>query len=221
VFNELNGVAKATQSGFQLLGTLGRWFAVRRQKSKLAREARELLGISNSQLYSYRVALHHPLIKRGSPHPDDLAAFAAVAESEVAEARGKGSLRLLDDVPVALADGLVLIGSPEAEAITSLAFGYQRKTDGSGMRYLGATVDLPYRWEEDQNLVKATCSRIVPGRGRTERPNWPIIDQTGTSARALYPTVGNDGLIYTDHKSAELPYCRVVSTQPRHREHRR
>ena len=105
---------------------------------------------------------------------------------------------LVDDIVMGLGDGLVLIGSPEAEAVTSLAFGYERRSDGRGMRYLGSTIDLPYRWEENEEVVHARCSRMVPGRGRVERPNWPIVDQAGIRSKMLYPTIRNDGMIYTD-----------------------
>ncbi|MGW5011595.1 hypothetical protein ACWEOR_05695 [Micromonospora chalcea] len=195
---ELSGAAKATASGFQLLGKLGSWIKERRNALRLAREAKQLLGLGQPDLYSYRVAMHHPLYKRGDPHPDDLAAFITMAGHDIAEAEEAGTLALLDKVEVALSEGLVLIGSPEAEAVTRLAFGYERRKDALGMRYRGCTLELPYRWEEDRTTVKAEYERFVPGMGRARRPNWPIIDQSRGSPRPIFPVVANTGLLHTD-----------------------
>ncbi|MGW3992112.1 hypothetical protein ACWEF6_01365 [Amycolatopsis sp. NPDC004772] len=198
LMGELSGAAKATESGLKLLGSLGRWFSGRREASQLARTGKSLLGFADSGIYSYRVSMHHPLYRRGDPHPDDALAFAAIANCDYSEARKSNTLELVDDVTASLSDGLVLIGSPESEAVTSLAFGYQRMPAG-GMHYIGRTIDLPFRWEEDPALVRASCERIVPGRGRTARPNWPIVDQSGVRSTMRYPTVANNGLIFSDY----------------------
>jgi hypothetical protein len=198
VGTELVGVAKATASGFQLLGRLGKWISDRKETVRLARSSQQLLGFASEDLYSYRVALHHPLYRRGDPHPDDLAAFVTVAGHAIARAEEKGSLTFLDDIKVRLVDGLVLIGSPEAEALTRLVFGYECKPNDGGMRYRGTSIDLPYRWEEDRAKVSASCGKFVPGIGRVDRPNWPIIDQRGASYRPIYPIISNQGLLHTD-----------------------
>jgi hypothetical protein len=195
---ELAGAAKATASGFQLLGSLRRWISARRERAVSVRRAKRLLGVSEPELFSYRVAANHPLYTRGDPHPDDRAALATVAEDDVYDALTRKTLSLVPDVTVSLSDGLVLIGSPEAEAVTRLAFGYEAKTNGPGMMYVGAPIDLPYRWEEDPERVAARSSRFVAGRGLVERPNWPIIDQRKARAKALFPVVRNDGLLATD-----------------------
>jgi hypothetical protein len=196
--SELAGAAKATSSGFQLLGSLRRWLSARKERATAVRQAKKLLGVADPDLFSYRVAANHPLYTRGDPHPDDRAAFASVAEDDLFQALEQKTLSLVSDVSISLSDGLVLIGSPEAEAVTRLAFGYQAKRDGNGMMYLGAPVDLPYRWEEDPERIDALSSRFVAGRGLVERPNWPIVDQRSSRDKALYPVVRNDGLLATD-----------------------
>ncbi|MDQ7904113.1 hypothetical protein RB614_06195 [Phytohabitans sp. ZYX-F-186] len=181
-----------------MLGKLGSWIKQKRETLRLAREAKQLLGFGEPDLYSYRVAMHHPLYKRGEPHPDDLAAFVTMAGYDIARAHDAGVLAMLDRVEVSLDDGLVLIGSPEAEAVTRLAFGYTRKAGAGGMRFVSTPVKLPYRWEEDRTLVSAQYERFVPGAGRARRPNWPIIDETSGSARPIFPVVSNSGLLHTD-----------------------
>lgn len=81
--SELAGAAKATASGFQLLGSLRRWFSARKERAVVVREAKKLLGVAKPELFSYRVAANHPLYTRGDPHPDDSAALALVAEDDL------------------------------------------------------------------------------------------------------------------------------------------
>jgi hypothetical protein len=165
-----------------------------------ARFVYTLLGLGQrAELLSYQVAGHHPHYDIGQPHPDDRAAFRAVARLSIgARASSRGTVELVDRCVGDLSDGLCLIGSPEAEVVTRLVFDYAPRADGQDMHYRGATVDLPYRWEEDATKVRATYSRYVEGRGRVERPNWPIVDQRGSSPRSIFPTVANDGLLATD-----------------------
>lgn len=195
---ELSGAAKATVSGFKILGTLGKLVRERRAASRAASAARDLIGIRRADLYSYRVAMNHPLHARGEPHPDDRAGFCSVADADVARAIARGRLDEVDEVSVRLDDGLVLIGSPEAEAVTRLVFGYVQYASGQGMRYVGDTIDLPYRWQEDPGEVRADCARYVPGRGLVVRPNWPIIAQVDRHPRTMFPTTRNDGLLEND-----------------------
>ena len=87
MLGELSGIAKATQSGFQLLGAVGQWFAARRARTRSIRDVKELLGVAKSELYSYRVSMQHPLYRQGDPHPDDLLAFASIAGAEIGMAQ--------------------------------------------------------------------------------------------------------------------------------------
>jgi NAD+ diphosphatase len=195
---EIAGAAKATTNGFQILGRLARFLTERRTRSRAAERGRRLLGVVEPELFSYRVAMHHPLYVRGEPHPDDLAAFTAVAGHALATTAAPDRLVPVDELRVDLEAGLVLIGSPEAEAVTRLAFGYRSNAAAGGMTYQDPSTKLPYRWEEDASRVAAQCGRYVIGRGLVRRPNWPIIDQTGPVERPVFPVVANNGLLYTD-----------------------
>jgi hypothetical protein len=66
------------------------------------------------------------------------------------------------------------------------------------MRHAGIGVRLPFRWEEDGDLIRATYRKYVPGLGLVERPNWPILDQRGTTVKSLFPRVGMDGMLLGD-----------------------
>jgi hypothetical protein len=104
----------------------------------------------------------------------------------------------VDELLLALDDGMVLVGSPEAEGVARLAYGYRRREDGLGMAHVDPPVDLPFRWEEDGSQIEAVYHRFVEGRGLVARPNWPIVDQRGAERR-LFPRVGNDGLLQSDY----------------------
>lgn len=190
--------ARATRSGFQIiesvLAGVGRLNRNRRQ----VRRAVELLGIRDSEMFNYRVAMQHPDHPRGAPHPDDGYAFVSVASEAASRAMERRNFAVTDSIPATLDEGFVLIGSPESELLTSAAFGYTRRDDGLGMKFTGDVLDLPYRWEEDQTNVAATCTRYVPGRDLVTRPNWPIIDNTGTRIRTIAPVVRNDGMLASD-----------------------
>lgn len=159
-----------------------------------------LLGIGGRiDLLNYRVAGHHPLYDIGDPHPDDRAALVAVARHGLKSLSGGApTLTLVDRCQGSLADGLCLVGSPEAEIVSRLVFDYVPRRDGQGMRYLGKTLDLPYRWQEDATAVTATYARYVEGRGKVSRPNWPIIDQRNSTHRSIFPAVDNDGFLASD-----------------------
>jgi hypothetical protein len=146
------------------------------------------------------VALDHPLLVRGEPHPDDRDAFCSVVEPDIVVAMERGWLEETDDISASLDDSLVLIGSPEAEAVTQLAFGYERKTDKSGVYALGNVIDLPYCWLEDPAKVEAQSWKYVEGYHKpVARPNWPVVSNVGGKQRLLFPELRNDGLIATDY----------------------
>lgn len=188
---------KVGESGVRVAGWLQRALRARRERSRLAAEAKAHLGISQPTLYVYRAATMHPLFERGLPHPDNLAGLTAVSGSEYDAASAAGDLVTVDELSVGLSDGLVSVGSPEEEGISRLALGYRIRPDHGGMEFTGSPIDLPFRWHEDRSTVEATCRKFVAGRGEVVRPNWPIIDQRGQT-RTLYPRVRNDGFLDSD-----------------------
>lgn len=196
--DQLAAGARAASGGFQIAESIAAKIGKFRRDRRQLRRATELLGVSSEALFNYRVAMQHPLQLPGTPHPDDAYAFVSVASEAACRAMEKQNFTVAESIPTSLDDGFVLIGSPEAELLTSLAFGYEKKDDGSGMRFTGSVLDLPYRWQEDLAHVSAKCTRIVPGKGEVTRPNWPIIDNTGIRSRSIYPVIQNDGKLHSD-----------------------
>lgn len=95
-------------------------------------------------------------------------------------------------------DNLILIGSPEAEAVTRLLFGYERGP--GGVRRVASAPDLPYYWLEDETKIEAWCRKFVAGvDGLVARPNWPVVDNTSLRPRLIYPNLTNEGLLATDY----------------------
>ena len=176
---ELSAGLEAGESGVKVAGWLQRWLQMRRETSRLVKEAKAHLGIHQPDLYMYRAATMHPLYQRGLPHPDNIAALAALSGDVYDAAHRKGAVTEVSDLSAALSDGMLLVGSPEEEGVSRLAFGYRVRSDGGGMEFTGSPVDLPFRWNEDRTSVGASCRRFVAGRGEVVRPNWPIIDERG------------------------------------------
>lgn len=195
---DLPVAARAARTGVTVWGKL--WAAVARKRDELTRANafREALGVAQAEIYNYRLATNHPLYPVGTPHPDDLEAFAAILGTDAkcwdqavqwaAEGENTGQL----------SEGFVLIGSPEAEAITRLVFGYESRGAGRGMRHIGVGIPFPFRWEEDDSLVKASYKKYVPERGLVERRNWPVLDQRGDSIRSIFPRLDNKGMLTSD-----------------------
>lgn len=198
IVSELSGVVRTTGG----LVKATRWalsgLHERRQTSRDAMEMRRLIGVEDRNL-DYRAGVLHPLSLPGTIGPDDSAALTTLAGPAYQSARVSGRLQIVDSIDVCLDQGQVLIGSPEAEAVTRLAYGYRRRGDGLGMvQSAHPPIDLPYRWEEDETRVAARSSRYVPGRGLRTRPNWPVIDATG-GGRLLFPEVDRDNLMTSDY----------------------
>jgi hypothetical protein len=195
---DIGASAKVAASGAKMLPGIARWLMARRQRRQEATYARELLGVDQSTLFSYRVGMDHPLLQEGVPHTDDLVAFADLAGPSIARAWEKGWVEYPDELEANLNEGVVVIGSPESEALTRLIFGYQRLPDALGVEYTGNSVDLPFRWQEDTRTVSARCQRFAPGGRLVTRPNWPIVDNSGFRPKMLYPAVTNEGLLNSD-----------------------
>jgi hypothetical protein len=195
---DVAATAKISAAGIKMIPSVARWYMERRRRKQDITYAKELLGIDQSSLFSYRVAMDHPLQQQGTPHVDDLSAFADIASPSIVYAWPRGWTEYLEDIEADLNEGMVLIGSPEAEALTRLLFGYRKLPGHLGVEYLGGVIDLPYRWQEDTRYISAQCQRFVRGRGLVSRPNWPIIDNSGSAPKSVYPIVTNDGFLDSD-----------------------
>lgn len=195
---KVDGLVRTSHERAEVRAGVDRWFTQPQRQAYAVKQAHEILGVGRPDLFTYRAGTNHPLYVVGEPHPDDRAALIGIAGDHVADAFSKDSLHVTEDLHASLREGLVLVGSPEAEAVSRLAFGYEAKISQGGMRYTGETLDLPYRWEEDLDLVEARYARFVPGKGRVNRPNWPVVDQRRGHGQSIYPRVRRDGLLDTD-----------------------
>lgn len=195
---ELPVAARTVSTGIRILGKF--WAALTKKRQELAHASvfREALGIGLAEAYSYRVGMNHPLYNVGTPHPDDFEAFVSVLGTDTRAWSQAITWVAEEDCIGHLADGFVLIGSPEAEAITRLTFGYHKAGRSRGMKHIGIGVKLPFRWEEDGDIIRATHRKYVPGLGLVQRPNWPILDQRGTAVKSMFPRVGRDGMLLSD-----------------------
>ncbi len=195
---DVGATAKISASGVKMLPGVAQWLRQKRRLRQEAAHTKKLLGVDQSMLFNYRVSMDHPLLQHGTPHADDLSAFAAVAGPTLVRAFANGWTEYPEDIEANLNEGMVLIGSPESEALTRLAFGYRKSPESGRVEYVGDVLDLPFRWQEDIEAVSAECHRFVPGKGLVRRPNWPIVDNTGFRPKQLFPTVSNDGLLTSD-----------------------
>ncbi len=196
---ELGAAVKVSKGGAEAANWLVRGLLQRRALGQSAQKARELLGIGNSDL-TYRIGALHPDLIHGTVHPDDEAALISVAGPAVEAARRAGTFKVVASIALSLNDSLLLIGSPESEAITRLMLGYSSRSDGAGMsRWTQPPVDVPYSFLEDSTVVTATSSRFAPGRGLQTRPNWPIVANLNRSEQLLFPTVDKLGLMSSDY----------------------
>jgi hypothetical protein len=180
---------------------LPKLFAATRSIAKRRREredALRLLHVDYLQQYDFVIPHTHPLLELSGPHPDDLAAFRAIADPALAYCAENNLLEIVEAMDTQLERNLVLIGSPEAEPLTRLAFGYKRIKDEPGFEYAGNTIDLPFRWHEDPRDIHGTCRRWVAGHGWTTRPNWPLISGSAMAESRLIPKVDNEGVLATD-----------------------
>jgi hypothetical protein len=161
-------------------------------------EALRLLRVDYREQYDFVIPRAHPLLELSGYHPDDLVAFRAVADPALAYCAEHDLLEVVDSLETHLERNLVVIGSPEAEPLARLAFGYRRIRDSPGFEYTGDTIDLPFRWHEDPRDLHGSCQRMVPGHGWVTRPNWPLISSKDTAERRLVPRVDNEGRLSTD-----------------------
>lgn len=174
----------------------------RRSVSKASSRARSVLQFYPDEgNVAYRLSQWHPMYGEIRYHPDDLAAFEAIADPAIAQALSSDWLVEDRRCAAALHDDIVSIGSPESEPLARLFHGYQRRGQGNsgGMQFIGGAVELPFRWLEDPSRVTADCVRDVPGRGPVRRPNWPLVDARGAVEQLKYPHVGNDGYLQSDY----------------------
>lgn len=164
-----------------------------------AAQGKKLVGWGLSDTFDYRLPIQsHPLLDLPGAHPDDLAAFRALAEPSLSRAADEGWLSQSDSLSTDYRRNLVLIGSPEVEPLLRLALDYRRRTAAAGFEFVGETVSLPYRWNQDPEETDASSTHVVAGVGWVSRPNWPITRMTAVGPHQLPPAVDHDGRLESD-----------------------
>lgn len=197
MLTEFFGAARVSGGAVRVLSSLSPALRAWRQDRELAAYARGLLGLHDPRTYGYRVAQHHPIYSIGSPHPDDCAAFGTILKTAISPALAQQDIEYASSVECSLDDGHVIVGSPESDPFAQAVFGYHSAGE-HGSEFVGDTLDLPFRWEEDARQVSATYTKFVPGRGEVERPNWPIVCQRAGGEVRRFPEVDGDGFSATD-----------------------
>ncbi len=173
-----------------------------RQKATFHQDAelaRELLGLRQRAHIAYRHDSRHVLYTGSEQlHPDNLHGLAAASGNDYKRAEAASLLEVADSAPARLAHDLVLIGSPTAEGLSRMIFGYRQEGDDADSLIMDdGPLDLPYRWIISKADVdeRAVARRFVAGRGMVERPNWRIVGPD----RIYVPRVDEDGMLAEDY----------------------
>jgi hypothetical protein len=189
----------AGASGMVTVSTrAARWMRAKARFRDQATFARELLGLRQSGLIAYRHDSKHILYSGTEQlHPDNLYGLAAAGGNAYVDAQRNGLLRVEDEILTHASHDLALIGSPTAEGLSRLLFGYVPDGDPDSLALDQVPLDLPYRWVISKNEVadSAVARRFVAGRGVVERPNWRI----AAPDRIYVPRVDEDGLLLEDY----------------------
>jgi hypothetical protein len=175
-----------------------RWMRARARFRDQAHVARELLGLRQNNLVAYRHDSRHILYSGTEKlHPDNLHGLVAASGNAYHDALRNGRLRVEDAILTHAEHDLALIGSPTAEGLSRLLFGYSPDGDPDSLALDQVPLDLPYRWVISKNDVadSAVARRFVTGRGLVERPNWRI----STPDRIYVPKVDEYGLLLDDY----------------------
>jgi hypothetical protein len=160
--------------------------------------AKELLGLHQGKMVAYRHDSRHVLYTGTEDlHPDNLHGLVAASGNDYVRAQQSGRVRVEEEVRTRSPHDLVLIGSPTAEGLSRILFGYSPDGHPDSLAMDQAPVDLPFRWVISKNEVDelAVVRRFVAKRGLIERPNWRIVGPD----RIYVPRVDEDGVLLDDY----------------------
>ena len=175
-----------------------RWMRERARFRHQADFARELLGLHQDRSIAYRHDSRHVLYSgTENLHPDNLHGLVAASGNAYQQAVRVGRLRIQDEILTHGEHDMALIGSPTAEGLSRLLFGYSPDGDPDSLALDQVPLDLPYRWVISKSDVAdaAVARRFVPGRGLVERPNWRV----SAPDRIYVPKVDEYGLLLDDY----------------------
>ena len=173
MIGEIGVSAKAASSLISVAKPVWQWLRGKTVDRQMNADLREVLGVGRASHYGFRAGMLHPTLHRGEVHPDDQAAFCTLAGPTLAQGLVAGWL-VLDHVECDPTENIVLVGSPGAGRFVQTRLRLERRFLGRpGLRYVGDTLDLPYRWEEapvgSRPSVCDTSQTVWEAR-----PNWPM-----------------------------------------------
>jgi hypothetical protein len=160
-------------------------------------DAKAMLGMQAGEGVAYRHDSVHPLYQEGRLHPDNLDAVRFAAGSELKRAIDLSQLRLSNAVLTVVEQNMVLLGSPTAEGMSRVVFGY-REEEPDRLVLSQPPVDLPYFWQLDKGEIRGQALRYVRGVGVVSRPNWHIVSQRLGNPALYIPEVNAEGFPATD-----------------------
>lgn len=178
--------------------TAAKWMKRTARFRQQADVAKEVLGLRQGRMVAYRHDSRHVLYNETETlHPDNLHGLVAASGNDYVRAQQAGRLRIEDEIRAHVTHDLVLIGSPTAEGLSRVLFGYVPDGESDSLTLGDTPVDLPYRWVLSKNEVAegAVARRFVAGRGIVERPNWRIAGLE----RSYIPRVDEDGILMEDY----------------------
>jgi hypothetical protein len=194
-------VATEVASATGLVTVSSRAASWMREKATFRQRAdvtKEILGLNQGRMVAYRHDSRHVLY-RGTEdlHPDNLHGLVAASGNDYVRAQQSGRVRVEEEIRTRSTHDLVLIGSPTAEGLSRMLFGYSPDGDPESLALDRPPVDLPFRWIISKNEVDelAVARRFVAGRGLIERPNWRIAGPD----RIYVPRVDEDGMLLDDY----------------------
>jgi hypothetical protein len=174
------------------------WMREKATFHRRADVAKEILGLHQGRMVAYRHDSRHVLYTGTETlHPDNLHGLVAASGNDYVRAQQSGRVRVEEEILTRSTHDLVLIGSPTAEGLSRMIFGYSPDGDPDSLALTRAPVDLPFRWVISKNEVDelAVARRFVAGRGLIERPNWRIAGPD----RIYVPRVDEDGMLLDDY----------------------
>lgn len=190
-------VANHSIRGYQAAAAMQRG---RKTTSATSDALLKLLKLGPSTARTFRISTDHPALPTGELPRADLEALAAIIDPNLAKLVVElGAFDEHDDVTLDVGADIVLIGSPESEPLTRLIFGYAALPGNQGVRYLGGTIPLAYRWDEERsNTDEADCRYNGPDGSIVIRPNWPLYSMLPTEL-PIYPSLIDGINLETDY----------------------
>lgn len=176
IINGASAAVTLAKDGITAIDALRRVGLARATNRRARDDFMRALGLSESGLATYWMSSDHPTIAHDQAPAADIDALVGLLGRDILQAISESNFpRSMREPEAALEHDLILIGSPESEAMTRLLFGYSDAPDGLGVRRTRDTLPLFYLWHEERRTGPTTlCLHVRPGGHVAARPNWPL-----------------------------------------------